>query len=64
MRPPKQKQPEIKKGLCRVQEYVDVTTTNHFVCFFYRREQRILQSNNQSVVWILISKSNKFRQPR
>ena len=24
MRPPKQKQPEVKKGLCRVLEHVDV----------------------------------------
>ena len=25
MRPPKQKQPQVKKGLCRVLEHVDVT---------------------------------------
>ena len=29
MRPPKQKQPQVKKGLCRVLEYVDVDVNVH-----------------------------------
>ena len=29
MRPPKQKQPQVKKGLCRVLEHVDVDVDIH-----------------------------------
>ena len=38
MRPPKQKQPQVKKGLCRVLEHVDVDVDAVFLIFKSRNQ--------------------------